>query len=90
MPAAGNRDDKIRQFILQNVEAYPEDIAQITCTEFSLDKQAISQHLNHLVEDESLIAHGNSKNRVYELRTLLEWEKRYELSLDLSEDVIWD
>lgn len=90
MPASGNRDDKIRQFILQNVEAYPEDIAQITCAEFSLNKQAISQHLNHLVEDESLIAHGNSKNRVYELRTLLEWEKRFELSLDLSEDVIWD
>ena len=84
-----SRGEGIRKFILNNVESYPNTIAKVAAQEFNISRQAINKHLKKLVEGESLTVKGNTRNRVYRLRPLLEWTNTFEITPKLAEDVIW-
>ena len=83
-----NRTQEIRNFIIQNVNRFPNDIAKRTSDEYSISRQAVNQHLNKLIDDQVLESEGVTKNRTYRLRAV-SWQKCYQLDSQLAEDVVW-
>ncbi len=81
--------NKIIAFILTNVREHPKDITTITSQEFGLTRQAILRHIRKLVDKNILIAHGKTRDRVYELKPLAQEIFDFEIKSDLQEDVIW-
>ena len=82
------RSQKIRNFIIRNVEKFPNDIAKRTSNRFSISRQAVNRHLNQLMDDQVLDAEGVTRNRSYRLR-VLSWQRQYPLDSQLAEDVVW-
>ncbi len=88
MVGVRDRGEAIRQFIINNVEAHANDIVQVTADEFDISRQAVNVHVKRLVEQKSIIADGNTRNRVYRLHPLVEVTESFDLS-GLEEDRIW-
>jgi anti-sigma regulatory factor (Ser/Thr protein kinase) len=83
------RGEKIRNYILEHVEHHPADIAKHSAEHFTISRQAVNKHLGHLVEERALIQEGHTRNKIYKLCPQVEWEKFYELTPSLEEDVVW-
>ena len=60
-----NRTQEIRNFIIQNVNRFPRNIAKRTSNEFSISRQAVNQHLNKLIDAQVLDAEGVTMNQSY-------------------------
>ncbi len=90
MPKLLRRGEQIRQFILANVEAHPNEIATLTAQEFSVTRQAINKHIQALVEQKALTVSGSTRDKRYHLHPLIEWRKTYTLASPLEEDRVWD
>jgi len=89
MTRVRSRGEKIRGFIINNVEKHPTDVAKVTAEKFDITRQAVNKHLQRLVDEHALTRHGNTRNRSYRLHPLVEWQKSYLLTDKLAEDVIW-
>ena len=89
MTGVRSHGEKIRRYILANIENHPKDIASVTSTKFDITRQAVNKHLKRLVDEQALIRKGKTRNRTYSLHPLEEWVKAYEVSNSLQEDVIW-
>ncbi|MEL7142694.1 MAG: DUF4325 domain-containing protein [Cyanobacteria bacterium J06643_4] len=89
MSTLRNRSEQIRKFVLENLEACPTDIAEVTSSQFNLSSKVTNQHLTQLVEDGLIEAHSALNNRSYELKTLQEWTQQFTITPNLAEDVIW-
>ncbi len=83
------RGEKIRQFILDNVEHHPSDIAALTSRTFDISRQAVSKHIKRLVGQSALLARGTTRSRHYILHPLAKWEHIYALDGALAEDRVW-
>jgi len=88
MVGVRNRGETIRQFIVNNVEAHTNDIVALTANEFDISRQAVNVHIKRLVEQKSIIAEGNTRNRSYRLPPVIGKAKKFELS-GLEEDRVW-
>lgn len=84
--AQGNR---VRGFILENVENHPTDIAKRTARRFGITRQAVHKHLTRLVRDGAITETGQTRDHTYRLAILSEWTKSYRIEGGLEEDVIW-
>ena len=89
MSGLRKQGEKIRQFIIDNVEHNPKNIASVVAKEFSLSRQAVNKHIRFLVNQKSIVAHGATRNRHYRLHPLIQWDHLYSLELKLEEDVVW-
>lgn len=69
--------EKIRHFILQNVDKNPETISRFTAEKFNISRQAVNKHIKKLCEENSLVMIGKTKNRRYKLASLNEWSHIY-------------
>ncbi|MDE0309165.1 MAG: DUF4325 domain-containing protein [Acidiferrobacterales bacterium] len=83
------RSQKVRNFILQNVDKYPRDIAEKASSYYSISRQSVNRHLNQLMDKQVLDAEWTIKNRSYQLRILESWNKHYQINEQLAEDVAW-
>jgi hypothetical protein len=84
-----SRGEKVRRYILENVDRHPADIAKRIANEFGITRQAASKHLSNLVDEKALVESGNTRNRIYRLCPVAQIEKTYPLTSDLQEDVVW-
>lgn len=89
MTRVRSRGEKIRSFIIDNVEKHPTDVAKVTAGKFDITRQAVNKHLIKLVDEHALTQHGKTRNRSYRLHPLVEWQKSYLLTDPLAEDVVW-
>lgn len=89
MTKVRSRGEKIRGFIISNVEKHPTDVAKVTADKFDITRQAVNKHLKRLVEEHALIQHGKTRSRSYELHPLEQWQENYVVSDTLAEDVVW-
>ena len=89
MVAARKRGEEIRQFILDNVEHHPADIAVLTARTFDISRQAVNKHIKRLVDQNALSVHGSTRSRRYLLHPLARWEHIYALDGSLAEDTVW-
>ncbi len=83
------RGEKIRQYILDNVENNPAEIVSVVCHTFDITRQAVNKHMQRLVEQKEIIAKGTTRNRRYHLHPLAEWEEIFPLDNTISEDIVW-
>lgn len=90
MSKVRKRGEQIRQFILENVEKYPSDVAALASQEFGVSRQAINKHIQHLVEQKALVATGSARKKHYQLHPQITWTETYDLSKNLAEDIVWD
>ena len=89
MTRVRTRGEKIRAFIVANVEKHPDDIAVVAAQKFNITRQAINKHLKRLVDEKALIHKGKTRNRTYTLHPQEEWIKQCEIHPLLEEDVVW-
>jgi anti-sigma regulatory factor (Ser/Thr protein kinase) len=82
------RGEKVRTFIIENVEAHRTDIAKVTAAEFGLSRQAVNKHLRNLVNEGALIEAGSTRNKTFKLCADQVWSKWYHPP-GLEEDVVW-
>lgn len=78
------RGEEIRQFILDNVEHYPNDVANLTAKTFEVSRQAINKHIHCLVEQKALLVRGSTRSRHYILQPLEQREHIYDLRASLK------
>ena len=83
------RGEEIRQFILDQVVAHPADIAKLAAKHFQVSRQAINKHLQKLTAEHCLKESGRTRNRTYQLAPLSEWRKRYAITAELTDDIVW-
>ncbi len=79
----------IREFILNNVQSHPKDIAVITAKHFGQTKQSINNHIRHLVKEALLVPEGKTSARVYRLSDDVIKHLSISINDGVSEDVIW-
>jgi anti-sigma regulatory factor (Ser/Thr protein kinase)/biotin operon repressor len=89
MTGVRSRGEKIRGFIINNVEKHPTDVAKVTADKFDITRQAVNKHLKKLVDEHALTQHGNTRNRSYRLHPLEQWQESYLVTNTLAEDVVW-
>ena len=89
MAKVRKRGEQIRQFILENVEQAPHDIAAKTAEQFGISRQAVNKHLARLVEEKALVMEGQTRNRTYNLRSVAAWDKFYRIGESITEDLAW-
>lgn len=83
------RGEGVRRYIINNVEKYPADIAKHAAEHFQITRQAVNKHLQRLVDERALTQTGKTRSRTYKLPLLAEWQKDYQMSTALAEDVAW-
>lgn len=83
------RGEKIREFILENVDSNPKDIVNITSETFSISRQAVNKHFRQLIEQKTLIREGKAKSVRYFLHPQAEWNATFSIADNRAEDVIW-
>lgn len=81
--------EKIRRYILDQVEKSPKNVAKATAERFGISRQTANKHLRRLCEEGVLERSGNTGATRYRLATLSEWKGRYKIEPGLAEDVIW-
>lgn len=89
MVSVRRRGEAVRRFIIENVEVHPKDIARLTSQKFGVSRQAVSRHLQLLVEEGCLSSDGNTRARSYSLTPLEAWSKSYAITASLAEDRPW-
>jgi biotin operon repressor len=89
MAGARKRGEEIRQFILDQVEKHPADIAKVAGETFGISRQAVNRHIQQLIAENLLTIEGATRNRRYSLKPLMQWEQRYPLDGSLEEDRVW-
>jgi len=89
MTGIRKRGEEIRQFILDNVEHHPKDVASLTAQTFGISRQAVNKHIRRLVEQRALLVRGSTRSRHYILHPLVKWEHIYTLDDALAEDTVW-
>ncbi len=83
------KSETIRRYILEHIDMYPSNIARIAADNFHLTRQAINKHLQKLVKESSLTVSGKTRNKMYQLVSILEQTYTYEFTTELAEDLIW-
>ena len=80
------RGEAIRGFISENVENDPSKVIARTMEKFNISRQAVHQHIRHLVGQGALIHRGYGS---YELRQQEEWDETISIADNPHEDVVW-
>jgi putative ubiquitin-RnfH superfamily antitoxin RatB of RatAB toxin-antitoxin module len=80
------RSEEIREFILDIVENNAAKVIPQTMKRFNITRQAVSQHIQHLIRQEILI---HTNYGLYELRPQEEWSKTVSIAENSEEDVVW-
>ncbi|MGM0375125.1 MAG: hypothetical protein ACQEQQ_11985, partial [Chloroflexota bacterium] len=83
---SGHHMGKIKKFVLENIEKHPRDITSFTAEAFGVTRNAVLYHINHLIEDGVIAAHGSTKDRHYELVPIAKDTFKTEITPDLEED----
>jgi anti-sigma regulatory factor (Ser/Thr protein kinase) len=79
---------KIRQFILEQLDEHPRDITQHSAKNFTLTRQAVNIHLQRMVADGRLVRRGKTRNTRFFLAPIKTWRKHY--SGQQSESDVWE
>ncbi|MFL6649101.1 MAG: STAS-like domain-containing protein [Sulfurifustaceae bacterium] len=83
------RGEDIRRFILDHTERHPKDLSKVTAEHFGITRQAVSKHLQRLRAEGAITETGNTRNRIYKLCALVEWQQMYRIEPGLAEDQVW-
>lgn len=80
---------EIRDFIIENVEEYPKSISQIVSKRYGVSRQSVNRYLLSLTKKGLLTAKGNTRNREYILKPVINQNFMVVVTPQLEEDVVW-
>ncbi|MEI8134684.1 MAG: DUF4325 domain-containing protein [bacterium] len=84
-----NKSEKIQQFIIENVENHPRDIAFLAATKFQVTRQAINKHVRNLINKNILTETGSTRAKSYLLFSHILISKMYPIEEKLAEDRVY-
>ena len=79
-----NSSSQIKKFILDNLNRHQKDIIYTAIQRFGVSRQAVLKHMHALIAEKQVIAHGKTRDRFYELRPQVNYNKTINISDDLS------
>ncbi len=83
------RGEEVRRYILEHLEKHPKDISKVAAGNFGITRQAANKHLQRLTSEHAVAQTGHTRNRVYKLAPLLEWQELFNITPELAEDAVW-
>ena len=90
MNATRKKTEELREFILDNVDAFPGNIIKISADHFGVTRQAIHHHIRRLKDHGEIFVVGDSpRSKRYYLVPRSQEIFRFVLSSGLEEDVVW-
>jgi predicted transcriptional regulator len=84
-----NQAQSIRCFIVNNIEAHPNDIVALVAKKFKVSRTTVHRHINMLVKQGKLIKSGTTTNVSYCLTNSLSQTHTYKNSSRLSESAVY-
>src|ERR1043165_8252366 len=85
MPGVRQRGEEIRDFAIKHVEQNSKDLTTLVSTRFGITQQAVRLHLKRLAMAGLIVEEGSTRDRIYRLKVLTDWQKTYEISPDARE-----
>ena len=79
-----NSSSQIKKFILDNLTSHQKDIIYAAVQRFGVSRQAVLKHMHALIADKQVIAHGKTRDRFYELRPQVNFNKTFAINDDFS------
>ena len=89
MVGVRKRGEEIRQFILDNIEKHPLDLAKFVGESFGISRQAVNRHIHQLVNQNLIEVGGSPRIPRYRLKSEELWRHSYPLDGKLEEDRVW-
>jgi hypothetical protein len=86
MTRVRKRGETVRSYILESIENNRADVVTATMKEFGISRQAVYQHMRHLVNQGGLV---HTRYGAYELRPQEEWKETISIAENPHEDVVW-
>ena len=84
-----NSSQQVKKFLLDNLSKHQKDIIQAAIRRFGISRQAVHKHMNYLINDKKVAAHGNTKGRYYELMPTVNFNKTINIgSMQTGDDII--
>jgi len=83
------RGEEIRRYILEHVEKHPREVSALAAEKFGISRQAVNKHLQRLAKEGALSETGKTRNRLYSLSPLTDWQRAFEIGPDLEEHLAW-
>jgi len=77
---------QIQNFILDNLSGHQRDIIRAAISKFGVSRQAVLKHMNTLIREKRVMAHGKTKDRYYELEPLLNYAKLVDITQGFKAD----
>ncbi len=81
--------EDIRHFIIKQVGRNGANLSAIVANKFDISRQSASRHIRELVNNETLIAKGSGRGRVYELAQKEITTIKHPLNNGVDEYIIW-
>ncbi len=78
----------IKRFIIENIEAHPNDISSVVVGHFEITKPTSLKYINELIEDDIIEKTGKGKYPAYMLKNK-SFELKIKITKELEEDAIW-
>ncbi len=79
-----NTSSQIKKFILGNLTRHQKDIIYAAIQRFGVSRQAVLKHMHALIAYKQVIAHGKTRDRSYELRPKVNYNKTFKINDDFS------
>ena len=79
-----NSSSQIKKFILDNISSHQRDIIQTAIQRFGISRQAVLKHMHSLINEKHVIAHGRTRDRFYELRPQVNYNKTIQVDDSFS------
>ena len=70
-----NSSGQIKKFILDNLSRHQRDIIHTAIQRFGVSRQAVLKHMHTLIDEKQVIAYGKTRDRFYELRPQVNYNK---------------
>ena len=70
-----NSSNQIKKFILDNLSRHRRDIIYAAIKRFGVSRQAVLKHMHTLINNKQVVAHGKTRDRFYELRPQVNYNK---------------
>ena len=83
-----NSSSQIKKFILDNLTNHQRDIIQAAIRRFGVSRQAVLKHMHSLIDEKQVIAYGKTRDRFYELRPQVNYNKTIQVNNSFSPQLI--
>ena len=83
------RSSPVRKYMINNLSNHQKDIIRMVVRKFGLSRQAALRHMYILITDGKVTATGKTKDRMYQLKPLVEKSYSFSITPELKEDQIF-